>query len=126
VRNISFFMTTQQIRDRSKTVTRRLGWAFLDGARAGVQLQPIVKGQGIKPGGHVERIGGPIVVVSARREPLRRMLDEPEYGQAECVAEGYPDLTPEQFVAKFIAGNAKRCTADTVVTRLEFTYLEDQ
>jgi hypothetical protein len=67
VRLISFSLTTDQIRNRTKTVTRRLGWARL---KPGTLLQPIVKGQGIPKGGKVETIGGPIRVVRVDREPL--------------------------------------------------------
>ena len=57
------------------------------------------------------------------REPLRRMVDEPAYGRQECVREGFPQLTPEQFVAMFCASH-KGCTPDTTVTRIEFRYRE--
>lgn len=57
---MSFALTTDQVRRRTKTVTRRMGWRRL---KPGTLLQPIVKGQGIPKGGHVETIGGPIRVL---------------------------------------------------------------
>ena len=44
-RNMSFSMTTEAIRDRSKTVTRRLGWSFL---QPGDLLWAVEKGMGLK------------------------------------------------------------------------------
>ena len=46
-RNMSFAMTTEQVRNQTKTVTRRQGWRFLN---AGDILQPVVKGMGLKKG----------------------------------------------------------------------------
>jgi hypothetical protein len=53
MRLISFSLTTRQVRDGSKTVTRRLGWADL---KPGERLQACVKCMGIPKGGHVEKI----------------------------------------------------------------------
>ena len=52
-RNMSFMLTTEQIRNRTKTVTRRLGWQFL---KTGDVLNACVKCQGLKPGETVERL----------------------------------------------------------------------
>lgn len=62
---MSFALTSTQINDRTKTVTRRLGWSRL---RPGTLLQPVVKAQGLKKGEKVQKVGGPIRVVSVRRE----------------------------------------------------------
>lgn len=120
MRNISFALTTAQVRRREKTVTRRVGWLKLE---VGGKLQPIEKGQGLKKGQQVAKVGGPVRVVGVRREPLRRMLDDQAYGQAECVREGFPDLTPQQFVTFFLASH--QCTVDDPVTRIEFEYVEE-
>lgn len=115
MRNISFFLTQRQVREQSKTVTRRLGW---DWVNVGTLLQPIVKGQGLKKGETVERIGGPIRVVSVTREPLGRIL-----GRAgDVAAEGFPEMTGIQFANMFCAHN--NCDPDDEVTRIEFEYTE--
>ena len=44
-RNMSFAMTTEQIRARTKTVTRRFGWWFL---KAGDQVWAVEKAMGLK------------------------------------------------------------------------------
>lgn len=53
-RNISFALTTEQIRNRTKTVTRRLGWKNL---KVGQVLNACVKCMGLKPGEQIQRLG---------------------------------------------------------------------
>lgn len=74
MRNISFMLTTQQVRDRQKTVTRRLGWRNL---KAGELLCGVEKGMGLKAGEKIIRLAV-IRVVGVRFEPLRRMTDRRE------------------------------------------------
>lgn len=119
MRNISFALTTEQIRSQTKTVTRRLGCKWLN---AGTLLQPVVKGQGIPKGGTVERIGAPIRVVSVRRELLSTLTDDPAYGASECVREGFLLMLPDEFVEMFSKHNG--CNGDTDVSRIEFEYTE--
>ena len=52
-RNMSFAITTSQVRDRSKTVTRRLGWRFL---KRGDVVCAVVKNMGLKKGEKVQRL----------------------------------------------------------------------
>ena len=68
MRNMSFSMTTEAVRRREKTVTRRLGWWNL---QPGTILQAVEKAQGLKKGEHVKPICL-IRVVSVTRECLRR------------------------------------------------------
>ena len=117
MRNISFALTRDHVRNRTQTVTRRIGWTFL---KVGV-LQPIVKGQGIKQGEHVEKIGGPIRVVSVRREPLWRRR---QYSRDEAAREGFPQWGFREF-ADFYA-EVNRCGLRDKVTRIEFEYTERQ
>ncbi len=58
-------MTTQQILDGTKTVTRRLGWRHL---KVGDQIRPVKKCMGLRPGEKIEVLRGPLRVVSVRRE----------------------------------------------------------
>jgi hypothetical protein len=122
MRNISFMLTTEQIRDRSKTVTRRLGWANL---KPGTLLHGVVKSQGLRKGETVEKLAV-IRVISVSREQLGRMLDDSDlYGQSECIREGFPHLTPAEFVEMFCRSH-RGCTPDTVITRIEFQYVDDE
>src|ERR1035437_2744663 len=67
MRNISFTLTTAAVRERRKTVTRRLGWT--DKLKPGDILQAVEKAQGLKKGEHVKPICL-IRVVSVHAEQL--------------------------------------------------------
>jgi hypothetical protein len=112
MRNMSFALTTPQMRARTKTVTRRLGWSFL---KPGDRVQAVVKGMGLKKGEKVERICV-IEVVSTRAEFLCRITDE------DVVAEGFPGMTRVQFMEMFAAANG--CVTYTPVNRIEFKYVD--
>lgn len=112
MRNMSFALTTAQVRAQSKTVTRRLGWKNL---KPGTLIQPVVKGMGLKKGETVERIGGPIRVVSVRREPLKKI------SFADCLREGFPSMARYEFVEMFMDHN--KCDTATIVTRIAFEYV---
>jgi hypothetical protein len=110
MKNISFSLTTPQVLDRSKTVTRRLGW---NGVKVGEFLQAIEKGQGLKKGQKVRKLHV-VRVLSARREPLKNMQC------ADLAREGFPGHSLRDFIAMFCEHNA--CTPRTIVTRIEFDY----
>jgi hypothetical protein len=112
VRNISFAMTTDQVRNQTKTVTRRNGWRFLN---QGDKLQPIEKGQGLKKGEKVVRIGEPITVIKLSVERLDTITQE------DVRKEGFPQMTPAQFVELYCKAN--KCQSDHPVTRIEFDWL---
>jgi hypothetical protein len=118
MRNISFSMTEPQFLARSKTVTRRLGWEYL---RPGDRLMGCRKCMGRKPGEPLVRLGA-IQVVAVNRELLGRLVSSPAYGRREVIAEGFPDMTPAEFVAFFIAAH-RGTAARTIVTRIRFEYL---
>jgi len=125
--NISFFETQRQVLAREKDVTRRIGWGWLVPALAQgqrVTLQPIVKGQGLKKGERVVRLGGPIEVMAARIEPLHSLTGgtyTARMAKRECVREGFPEMSPRQFVEFFCQFNG--CPPDQQVVRIEFRYL---
>mgnify|MGYP001581955527 CR=1 FL=1 len=114
MRNMSFALTAEQVLSRKKTVTRRIGWVFL---KPGDLLQPIVKGQGIPKGGTVEKIGGPIQVVSVSRGPLNAITPQ------DVHREGFPRMTAGEFVRMFKRTH-RGCRVGTIVTRIEFSYGE--
>lgn len=111
---MSFSMTTDQLRDRSKRVTRRVGWLRL---LPGTQLLAVEKGMGLKKGEKVRPIRT-IQVVSVRREPLGALIAGlAGYGEAEMVLEGFPGLDPAEFVRRFVA---RGVAVTDLVTRIEF------
>lgn len=122
MRNMSFALTTKQILAGSKDVTRRMGWKFL---KVGELLRPVRKCMGLRPGEKLSVLRDPIQVLDVRREPLRRMTDDIEYGHEEVRREGFawhPDYRdPGTWVAMFCAMH-KGCTPTTVITRIVFSY----
>lgn len=116
-RNMSFSMTTEAVRNRTKTVTRRLGWWDL---RPGDVLMAVEKGMGLKKGEKVKRLGL-IRVRGVAREPLSSIID---WGPRECAAEGFPDMDPRAFIVTFALHN--RCDRDTIVNRIEFEYVDEE
>lgn len=122
MRNISFAFTTPQFRDRTKTVTRRVGWA---NAKAGDVLCGVEKGQGLKKGEKINRLGH-IRLIDVRREFLDRMTGDLDYGFAECIKEGFPPPHPKSWPSAFVEFfcNANGCKPDSFVTRLEFEYID--
>lgn len=117
-RLMSVAYTESQVRDRTKYVTRRLGWAYL---RPGDKLTLCRKVMGRRRGEPLVRVAA-VQVISVRREPLDTMLRHRYYGLRECDLEGFPDLNPETFIDRYFVA-AQGVTLDAVVTRVEFAYL---
>lgn len=136
MRNMSFMLTTEQIRNRTKTVTRRVGWTFL---KPGDLIRAVERCQGLKKGESVQPLAV-LRIEGVRRERLDRMTTEWVYGEDECTAEGFRHYLPSEFVAMF-------CKTHTVpdkrawglplrkrqpfpmlpcdeVTRIEFSYVD--
>lgn len=122
MRIISFHLTSAQIRDRSKDVTRRLGWIRL---QPGDQLLAVEKARGVSIEDRVPL--ATLYVNTVRREPLNALLDPKCYSESEAVREtereGFPPdiLTPAQFVEMFC--DEMRCLPGAIVTRIEFEYV---
>lgn len=111
-RNMSFAMTTEQVDNQTKTVTRRFGWLFL---KPGDVVQPVEKAMGLKKGEKAKKIGGLIRIISARLEPLSTITKE------DCIAEGFPDYDPDNFVD--MLQDHYGCEPNADVNRIEFEYL---
>jgi hypothetical protein len=144
MRNISFSATTEQVRRHLKHVTRRGNkkgptWKNL---QAGEHLMGCEKCQGLGRGGKIVRIEEiftygvgseplndiierpvrhlPLCIVDQYPEKYRMWLN-PGWGIAEVVLEGFPELTPEQFVKMFCEMN--NCEPETEITRILFDYV---
>lgn len=113
MRLMSFALTTQQIIDEAKDVTRRLGWQCL---KPGDLVQAVVKCMGLKPGETVERLRV-LKVVSITREPLNAIT------QDDVDREGFPDMSPREFVSMFC--KHMKCRRTKRVTRIEFEYVKE-
>jgi hypothetical protein len=116
-RNISFALTTDQIRQQQKTVTRRKGWKSL---KTGEILNGCVKCMGLKPGEKIERLCQ-IRVIDVRIERLGQMVDDIEYGNRDAASEGFPQMTGTEFVQMFCEHMGG--TEDQEVTRIQFEYV---
>lgn len=110
-RNMSFSLTTPQFKARTKTVTRRLGWAFLT---PGDEVMGVEKAMGLKKGEKIKRLGL-IRITDVRAEPLSAIT------LADVAREGYPGRTPEWFIEKF--RKAMRCKPEAPVNRIEYEYI---
>lgn len=115
MRNMSFTLTTEQIIDGRKTVTRRLGWLNL---KPGDMIQPVKKCMGLKKGEKLDKLTDPLRVVSVHREQLCCITDDMEYGFEECKKEGFQGH-PAMFVEFFCAIH-RGCMPNSEVTRIEF------
>jgi len=113
-RNISFALTTEQFKNRSKDVTRRLGWKFL---KVGDILMGCEKVQGIKKGELVRL--GLIRVVDVRRERLNQITAE------DVIREGFPEMNRGDFITMFIEEMKPDGGVLAPVTRIEFEYLDE-
>lgn len=110
-KNMSFFLTTEQVRNKTKTVTRRLGWDFL---KKGDIINACVKCMGLKKGEKVEKICQ-IIIISSFRIPLLWITQE------DVFLEGFPDWSPEDFIIMFCKHN--KIGRRELVNRIKFEYV---
>lgn len=115
-RNMSFFLTQEQVRNRTKTVTRRKGWKHL---KPGDLFWAVVKSQGLKPGEKVERIA---LLRCLRNDPtILDSIGKPGTYRHDVAKEGFPGMTAAEFVQMFcehMGGDALQ-----IVQRILFEYV---
>ena len=115
-KRMSFFLTQDPIRSLTKFVTRRNIETWVD-ARPGDRLLPIEKGQGLKAGESQK------LLLPARWQIELVSCDERLIGdidRADCILEGFPDMTPNDFVDMYAANSAKQVKT---VRRFLFRYV---
>ena len=105
-------MTTEQILNQTKTVTRRNGWKKL---MPGDLIQPIEKGMGLRKGEKQVLLGPPIRVISISSQQLHQIT------QDDCIKEGFPHMSPQDFIQMYMRAN--KCNRSKVVQRIEYEYL---
>jgi hypothetical protein len=96
-RRMSCSITIDAVRDRTKTVTRRHVDTWVNLA-AGDRLTLIEKGMGL-PKGARQVVIAQVEIVDVTIEPLFAMTDD------DCAAEGFPDLTADEFIAMWLASH---------------------
>lgn len=110
-RNMSFAMTTNQIKAQTKTVTRRFGWWFL---KPGDVLCAVEKAMGLRKGEKVKRLAM-LRVVSTGPERLNDITSE------DVVREGFPGWTTGMFIKMLV--DHYRVDYGETVNRIEFEYI---
>lgn len=110
-RLMSVSLTENAVRDRRKTVTRRLGWRML---KPRDRLTLCGKVMGRRKDEPLVRICE-VEVVNVRREPLQAI------DQSDVAREGLPIFSTADFVDFFCFH--MKCKPDTEVTRIEWRYL---
>lgn len=114
MRNMSFMLTTPQILNRTKTVTRRNGWRFL---RPDDLVQGVNKSQGLKKGEHPVKLEV-LRVLTTVFEPLCYIRNRPD----DCVLEGFPEMTPDEFIRFYCKHN--KVNEWREVNRIHFAYVD--
>ena len=111
---MSFSLTKDQVRNKTKFVTRRLGWWFL---KPGDVVQACEQCQGLLKGQKFVKICQ-IRIVSTRPEPLKDItLDEVRL-------EGFPEMSVWEYIQMFTEKMV--CLDFDPVNRIEFEYVEDE
>ena len=113
-RNMSFALTTEQFRNRTKTVTRRFGWAFI---KPGDVVCGVEKAMGLKKGEKIKRLGL-IRIVSVRTEPLNAITRD------DVTREGFPEWDPEHFI--YMICSHYGCARESLINRIEFEYVDSR
>jgi len=111
--NVSFALTKPQILDRTKTVTRRSGKREY---KPGQLIWAVDRVMGFKKGEHPNHLAL-LRVVFSRWEPLTYLTKE------ECALEGFPQLTPPEFIIMYCRAN--KVVHDSLVQRIEFEYVDE-
>ena len=111
MRNMSFALTTEQVINRTKTVTRRFGWWFL---KPGDKVRAVRKAMGLRKGEKIEPLAE-IEILSVRAEPLNAITKD------DCVKEGFPEFEPCDFVNMLV--KHYKAEPNATINRIEFRYI---
>lgn len=116
-RRMSCAMTVDQVRNRTKSETRRHvdSWAHLN---AGDRLTLVEKAMGL-PKGATQVVLAHVEVVSVDVEPLDAITS------TGCAAEGFPAMTPADFVAFWLSGHGYPPEARPLVRVIRWQYLDE-
>jgi hypothetical protein len=110
---MSVSLTEDQVRARTKNVTRRDGWRMVE---PGDRLTLCRKVMGRRKGEPLVRIVD-VEVVDVRRERLDAITND------DVRREGFPDWSTAEFVA-FFCQTHKGVQPSSEVTRIEWRYLD--
>lgn len=118
MRRMSFSATIPQMRDQTKTVTRRAlnTWMHLE---PGDRLLAIEKGMGLAKG-QKQVVIGEIEIVGVVPVRLWSSLDD-----EEVAAEGFPGMPAQEFLDQVWCPMHGPVDANTTVRRIEFRHCAD-
>jgi hypothetical protein len=109
---MSFSLTIEQMRNKTKTVTRRNGWWFL---RPGDIVNAVEKAMGLKKGEKIKKIGQ-IRIIDTNK------IQVSQIDRQDLIREGLPYMSPAEFV-DFFCKNHHGCSPDTIINRITFEHL---
>ena len=110
MRCMSFVATTEQVKNQTKTVTRRMGWKFL---RRGDLIEAVAKYRGV-PKKKRRKLATIRVTIIYRQ----RLSDISGF---DCTGEGFPEWGPSVFIRFFCKMN--KCKPSQWVTVIWFEYV---
>lgn len=110
MRCMSFAATTEQIRNKTKTVTRRMGWKFL---KPGDLIEAVAKYRGVRKNDRKKL--ATIKVHQVYRERLSHV------SFLDVDREGFRGWSPEEFIDLFCKMN--KCNRGAWVTVIWFDYV---
>ena len=113
---MSFSLTTDQVLERRKWVTRRVGWWSL---LQGTELRAVQKAMGLRKGERVRELAI-IRVVDVRVERLDELVRPGAYGAREMILEGFPGMDPQDFLN---LASFEDHDPSVVVNRIQFEYV---
>lgn len=119
MRNMSFALTQNEYISRTKTVTRRDGWAFL---KPGEFFMGVNKVMGFRKGERPIKFH-PSLCISNIPEPLNDIIKRPfRGGRYEVVREGFPAWVgkEKEFVKLYMKANGG--PEDKIIRRIEFEH----
>ena len=114
MRNMSFFNTLGQFLAGMKTVTFRLGW---DDLYPGDRIMAIAKGQGIKKGEKVQRLGE-IEIIAVR------LIQVYEISDADIILDGFGGMPKSEWIKWFC--RQMGCHEGRWVSRIEFRRINSE
>lgn len=115
-RAMSFALTKEQIRNRTKTVTRRLGWQLL---KPGDLIVAVEKVRGLKKGDKLKKVG---LLRCIKNDAVQ--LNGSSLTAEDVDREGFPGGDPIDFAAMFCRN--MKCDRDVMVQRIEFEYVDEK
>jgi len=108
MRNMSFSLTKKQFLNGTKTITRRLGWNYLE---PGDYFMAAEKVMGLKKGEKIRKLG--LCRCLSRR--VERLCD---ITWSDVEKEGFPKMSRDDFISMFC--HSMRCHSHQWVNRIRF------